>query len=113
MLWNRINTGLTLVQLAASIMVLVQYSRGLLMKVMQRLAVASLLLTASYSTCRRLRMPSSMAQGWAWGLGPVAAVRPAVLVHQVTYGLELLLGILSAAIAVRGAYEDQPDIIKD
>ena len=43
----------------------------------------------------------------------MAQIRPYVVVHQVTYGLNMLLGIISAIITLRGVYSDEPDIIKD
>jgi hypothetical protein len=113
MLWNRVNTGLNLVQLAGAVVVLVQHSRGVLGRAMQRVAIASLLLTGVtfYVQTFSFAIVNSVRIGA--GLGQAAAVRPFVVAHQVTYGLNLLLGLIGAVITLRGAYRDEPDMIKD
>jgi hypothetical protein len=80
---------------------------------MQRVAVASLLLTGvtfyvqtfSFAFVNGVRMGA--------GLGQAPTVLPFVVAHQVTYGLDLLLGFIGAIITLRGTYRDEPDMIKD
>jgi hypothetical protein len=111
--WNRVNTGLNLVQLAGAVAVLVQHSRGILGRAIQRVAIVSMLLTGvtfyvqtfSFAFVNGVRMGA--------GLGQASAVRPFVVAHQVTYGLDLLLGLIGAIITLRGTYRDEPDMIKD
>jgi hypothetical protein len=111
--WNRVNTALTIVQLAGAVVVLVQYSRGNIGKAMQRVAVVSMLLTGVTFYVQTFTFAIINGARIGSGLGPMAQVRPYVMVHQVTYGLNMLLGLISAVITLRGAYSDEPDIIKD
>jgi len=111
--WNRVNTVLTLVQLAAAVVVLVQYSRGMIAKPMQRVAIASMLLTGVTFYVQTFTFAFINGARIGAGIGPMTAIRPYVVAHQVTYGLNLLLGLISAVITLRGAYSDEPDIIKD
>ena len=111
--WNRVNTVLTLVQLAAAVVVLVQYSRGMIAKPMQRVAIASMLLTGVTFYVQTFTFAFINGARLGAGIGPMTAIRPYVVAHQVTYGLNLLLGLISAVITLRGAYSDEPDIIKD
>jgi hypothetical protein len=112
-LWNRVNTGLNLVQLAGAAMVLVQHSRGILGRAMQRVAVASMLLTGVTFYVQTFSFAFVNGVRVGAGLGQAAAVRPFVAAHQVTYGLDLLLGLIGAIVALRDAYRDEPDMIKD
>jgi len=107
--WLRVNTGLTLAQLAGAIAVLMEYYRGRLGRAMRRVAVSALVLigltfyvqTFSYSFATATK--SFALHGAAPMSGPI------VMVHQVTHGVGLLLGFVGAAIILRGG----PDIIKD
>jgi hypothetical protein len=113
LVWSRVNTGLLLLQFGASIAVMVQYSRGKVGVAMQRISVASLLLAgvAFYVQTFTFAYAQTTFAGPKPSLAFVA--EPLVLVHQVIYGLNLLLGLLSGIIALRSAYDDEPDIIKD
>jgi hypothetical protein len=112
-LWNRVNTGLNLVQLAGAVVVLVQHSRGILGRAMQRVAVAAMLLTGVTFYVQTFTFAFLNGVRMGAGLGPMAPMRPYVIVHQVTYALDLLLGFISAIITLRATYSDEPDIIKD
>ncbi len=111
--WNRVNTVLTVVQLAAAVVVLVQYSRGGIGKAMQRVAVVSMLLTGVTFYVQTFTFAFINGARIGSGLRPMAQMGPYVVAHQVTYGLNMLLGLVSAVITLRGAYSDEPDIIKD
>jgi len=113
LIWNRVNTGLNLVQLAAAVVVLVQHSRGILGRAMQRIAAASMLLTGVTFYVQTFSFAFISGVRMGAGLGPASAARPFVAAHQVTYGLDLLLGLIGAVIRLRGAYRDEPDMIKD
>jgi hypothetical protein len=112
-LWNRVNTGLNLVQLAGAVAVLVQHSRAVLGRAMQRVAIASLLLTGITFYVQTFSFAIVNGVRIGVGLGQAAAVRPFVVAQQVTYGLDLLLGLIGAIVTLRGAYRDEPDMIKD
>ena len=111
--WFRVNTGLTLCQLAGAIAVLVQYSRGRLGRAMQRVAVAALVLigltfyvqTFTYSV-------AGQAGTFLFNARDAATPRAVVVVHQATDGLALLLGFIGAALILRDGRRD-PVIIKD
>jgi hypothetical protein len=111
--WNRVNTGLNLMQLAGAAVVLVQHSRRILGRAMQRVAIASLLLTGVTFYVQTFSF--AFVNGVRIGAGPgqASAVRPFVVAHQVTYGLDLLLGLIGAIVTLRGTYHDEPDMIKD
>jgi hypothetical protein len=111
--WNRVNTGLNLAQLAGAVVVLVQHSRGILGRGMQRVAVASMLLTGVTFYVQSFTFAFINGARMGAGYGPMNPMRPFVVAHQVTYALELLLGFISAVITLRGTYQDEPDIIKD
>jgi hypothetical protein len=111
--WNRLNTGLTLAQLAGAIVVLVQYSRGIVGKAMQRVAVASMVLAGVTFYVQTFSFALIGAARATADFRSMMVVRPFMVAHQVTYGLDLLLGFISAVITLRGAYNDETDIIKD
>jgi len=101
--WVRVNTGLTLLPLAGAVAVLVQYARGRLARGFQRIAIASLVLTAVIFYAQTL---TSMFVGAAMiaaaSRSQVATPHPLVIFHQVADGLELLLSLIGAAITLRG-----------
>jgi hypothetical protein len=111
--WNRVNTGLTVVLLAGAVMVLLQHSRGLLGRGMQRVAVASMLLSGItfYVQTFTVAFVTGVRTGAGSSVTPL--LHPFVVAHQATYALELLLGFISAVITLRGTYNDDADIIKD
>jgi hypothetical protein len=111
--WHNVNTGLTLAQLAGAVVVLVQYYRGGLQRAMQRVAVASLLLTGVTFYVQTFSFAFISAARINADYRAMSAIRPVVVVHQVTFALEFLLGLISAVITLRGAYTDDADIIKD
>jgi hypothetical protein len=111
--WNRVNTGLNLLQLAGAVVVLVQHSRGILGRAIQRVAIASMLLTGVMFYVQTFSFAFINGVRMGAGLGQASAVRPFVVAHQVTYGLDLLLGLIGAIITLRSSYGDDPDMIKD
>jgi len=110
--WSRVNIGMTLVQLAGAIVVLVQYSRSGLGRAMQRLAIAALVLVGVmfYAQTFTYYFVSALSPVSA---NPVSFTIPIVAFRQVRDGLELLLAFIGAAIVLPGGYRRQPDIIED
>lgn len=111
--WHSVNTGLTLLQLVGAVVVLMQYYRGGLQKAMQRIAVASLILTGVTFYVQTFSFAFINAARISADYTAMAAIRPIVVVHQVTYALEFLLGFISAVVTLRGAYNDDADIIEN
>ena len=105
-LWNRVDTALMLVQLAAAIAVLVQYARGRIGKAMQRVAVASLLLTGVAFYVQTFTFAVVNGARIGAGLGATAPMRPYVAVHQAAYGMNLLLGVIATIVTLRGLSGD-------
>jgi hypothetical protein len=101
------------VLLAGAVMVLLQHSRGLLGRGMQRVAVASMLLSGItfYVQTFTVAFVTGVRTGAGSSVTPL--LHPFVVAHQATYALELLLGFISAVITLRGTYNDDADIIKD
>jgi len=112
--WFQVNTGLTLLQLAGAVAVLVQYSRGILVRAMQRVAIAALVLIGVTFYAQTFTYSFNAANGafLAKGVG-MGAPRPVIAVHEATDGVGLLLGFIGAAIILRGTFGRDPDIIKD
>jgi hypothetical protein len=113
--WFQINSGLTLLQLACAVAVLVQYSRGGLVRAMQRLAIAALVLvgvtfyvqTFTYSF-------TMMASGTLVQRDrSVSPPPPVIVIHEATNAAGLLLAFIGMAIILRGSYGHDPDIIED
>ena len=106
----RVNTGLTLAQLAGAIAVLIEYYRGGVGRATQKLAVSALVLIGVAFYMQTFAFSFANAgQGFALNSAAMAMSGPGKVVHQVTDGLGLLLGFVGAAIILRGG----PDIIKD
>jgi hypothetical protein len=105
MVWFRVNTGLTLAQLAGAVAVLVQYSRGSLGRAMQRVAIAALVLigVTFYVQTFTYSFVSNTGAFLVKG-GNFDLPRPVMVVHQATDALGLLLGFIGAAIILRGSY---------
>jgi hypothetical protein len=103
--WFRVNTGLTLAQLAGAVAVLVQYSRGSLGRAMQRVAIAALVLigVTFYVQTFTYSFVSNTGAFLVKG-GNFDLPRPVMVVHQATDALGLLLGFIGAAIILRGSY---------
>lgn len=106
--WSRVNTGLTLVQLCGAIVVLMQYFRGGLGRAMQRVAIASLVLTgvAFYVQAFSFAFTSVGVAGAS--SGALFTMRPYTVLNQAIYGMELLLGLISTIITLRGTLRDEP-----
>ena len=113
LIWNRVNTGLNLVQLAGAVTVLVQHSRGILGRAMQRVAIASMLLTGVTFYVQTFSFAFVNGIRISGGMGLAPAVRPFVIAHQVTYGVDLLLALIGAIVTLRSTYRNEPDMIKD
>jgi hypothetical protein len=110
--WHSVNTGLTLVQLAAAVVVLMQYYRGQLQKTMQRMAVVSLVLTGVTFYVQTFSFAFFSVARINQDAAAIATLRPIVVVNQVIYAMEFLLGFLCAVVTLRGAYHDDVDIIE-
>ncbi len=112
--WFQVNTALTLLQLGGAVAVLVQYSRGILGRALQRLAITALVLMGVTFYAQTLTYSFTTANGTFLMKGAGSgAPRGVLAVHEVTNGAGLLLGLIGAAILLRGAYGHDPDIIKD
>jgi hypothetical protein len=108
--WVQVNTGLTLVEIAGAIAVLIEYYRGGVGRATQRLAVSALVLIGLAFYMQTFAFSFANAgKGFALNSAAMAMSGPGKVVHQVTDGLGLLLGFVGAAIILRGG----PDIIKD
>jgi hypothetical protein len=112
--WLRVNSALNVAQLACAAAVMMQYSRGSVARVMQRLAIATLVLVGVMFYAQIFSYSFASAAGAfmarSSGLG---IPRPVVVVNQAVDGVRLLLGVISAIVTLRGSYRDEPDIIKD
>lgn len=112
-IWSRVNTGLTLAQLAAAIAVIVQHYRGTLRHAMQKLAIAALALLGVMFYVQAISF--SFANNFT-AIGPnraAIAVPPVLaIVHRAADGLGLLLSFIGAAIILRDGARGQPDNIK-
>jgi hypothetical protein len=101
-------------QLACAAAVMMQYSRGSVARVMQRLAIATLVLVGVMFYAQIFSYSFASAAGAfmarSSGLG---IPRPVVVVNQAVDGVRLLLGFISAVVTLLGSYRDEPDIIKD
>src|ERR1017187_2430872 len=114
MSWFRVNTGLSLVQLAGAIAVLVQYYRGGVGRAMQKVAIAALVLVGVMFYAQTFAYSfANAAKAFAPNGTAIPMPMPFVMLHQVTGGVELLLAFIGAAIILRGGYRREPDIIKD
>lgn len=113
LLWNRIITGVTLLQLGLAVLVLVQYSRGRLGRGMQRVAVAAMLLTGVTFYLQTFSLTLITGRQIGASVGTILITQPYVVLHEATCGLELLLGLIGAIVTLRGTLRDEPDIIKD
>lgn len=113
-LWFRINTGLTLALLVGAIAVLIQYHRGALLQAIQKIAIAALVLMGvvfymqSFSFSMANAGRNFAVKGRAIPLPP-----PVIVAHQVADGLEVLLGLIGAAVILRSSFRNEADIIKD
>ncbi|HUB80409.1 MAG TPA: hypothetical protein VMB03_16510 [Bryobacteraceae bacterium] len=112
-IWNRVNTGLAVVLIVGAVAVLVEHSRGKLSSAMQRVAVASMLLTGVTFYVQTFTF--TFINSVRAGAGPAMTgpLRPFVVAHQATYWLELLLGFIGAILTLSGTYRNETDIIKD
>jgi hypothetical protein len=112
--WFRVNTGLTLAQLAGATAVLIQYHRGALLRGLQKLAIATLVLTGVVFYVQSFSF--SMANGGKTFDVKGRAIQllpPVIVVRQVGDAVEVLLGLIGAAIILRSSYRNGADIIKN
>lgn len=111
--WLRLNSALNVAQLACAAAVLMQYSRGSVARVMQRLAVATLVLVGVMFYAQIFSYSFASAAGAFMARGGLGIPRPLIVVNQAIDGVRLLLGFISTIVTLRGSYRDEPDIIKD
>jgi hypothetical protein len=111
-IWPKVTTCLSLAQLAGAIAVMVQHYRGVLSSAMNKLAIAALVPMGVmlYAQAIALSFPNI---DWLNVNGAAISLSWIAVTHQVVDGAGLLLGLIGAALILRGGSPHDPDIIKD